>query len=168
MTLFYAQPFNSNEDGFFFTSAADFQCKSLNNRSQSGDVIQNYAIQYVGERDIDWDLAQAWKLTQSNFEDFLTATKDWDRDRKIHYVIAVRDCGYSHDQVVSGQEKIEIEVFALPTLKALAQHFVDEGLLGEVPQLLCRYIDIDKLARHLGRTYAEVTIDGHQFVYLLL
>ena len=50
-------------------------------------------------------------------------------------------------------------------LRELAEHFVDEGLFGEIPEHLAAYIDYDAIARDLDMDYAEAEIAGMRLIY---
>ncbi|MEM6550448.1 MAG: antirestriction protein ArdA [Pseudomonadota bacterium] len=53
----------------------------------------------------------------------------------------------------------------MESLRQLAEHFVEEGLFGDIPERLAFYIDFDAIARDLGCDYAETRIAGTRFVY---
>jgi len=60
-------------------------------------------------------------------------------------------------------EAMETELLNDP--KELAEHFVDEGFYGEIPESLQFYIDYDAIARDLAVDYSEITIAGTRYVY---
>ena len=53
----------------------------------------------------------------------------------------------------------------MDSLRELAEHFVDDGLFGEIPERLQFYLDFDAIARDLGLDYAETEIAGIRLVY---
>jgi len=56
-------------------------------------------------------------------------------------------------------------IYAVETLRELAEQFVDEGLYGEIPESLQYYIDFDAIARDLSVEFSETTIAGGRYVY---
>lgn len=55
-------------------------------------------------------------------------------------------------------------VYAVETLRGLAEQFVDDGLFGDIPAGLQFYIDYDAIARDLGMDYAEMRIAGQRLI----
>ena len=53
----------------------------------------------------------------------------------------------------------------MDSLKELAEHFVDEGFYGEIPERLQYYIDYNAIARDLSVEYSEISIAGTNLVY---
>ena len=99
MIQLHAQPYDTSTKGFFFSKASEYAMSALNNRNSCGEIVEEYEIQFIDGEDIDCALAKVWELNQANFGAFLEAAEEWDDDDKIRYIIAVGECGYSHDQV---------------------------------------------------------------------
>lgn len=53
----------------------------------------------------------------------------------------------------------------MDSLRELAEHFVVEGLFGEIPDHLAASLDFDAIARDLGVDYAETEIAGTRLIY---
>ena len=58
-----------------------------------------------------------------------------------------------------------MDIYEENSLKELAYAFVDEGLLGDIPDNLQCYLDYDAIARDLGVDYAEIVIAGQPLIY---
>ena len=58
-----------------------------------------------------------------------------------------------------------MDIYAVESLRELAEQFVDEGLYGDIPESLQYYIDLDAIARDLSGEYTETTIAGGRYVY---
>jgi len=58
-----------------------------------------------------------------------------------------------------------LDVYAVETLRALAEQFLEEGLYGAIPEHLQFYIGYDAIARDLGVDYTETVIAGVRLVY---
>ena len=98
-TTLFAQPYDISATGFYFESAEEYEGKAVKAVNDYGQKVEEFEIQFIDGEDIDTALAKAWSLSQCNFAAYLDAVDDWDEDRKRRYIIAVGECGYSHDQV---------------------------------------------------------------------
>lgn len=165
MTTLFAQPYDIAANGFYFETDEEFQERSATLENSYGDPVEEFEIQFIDGLDIDCKLADAWALNQVNFASYLDAIDDWSDDQKIRYIIAVGECGYSHEQIVADPDGIEMDLYEIDSLKDLAQHFVEEGLYGEIPESLQFYVDYDAIARDLSFEYAETVIAGVRYVY---
>ena len=166
MTQLYAQPYDCSACGFFFEYAEEYETRSSHNRKLSGELVEEYEIQFIDGDEIDSDLAKAWGLSQCNFAAFLEATDTWDEDQKIRFIIAVGDCGHGHDEAASNPDQIDLMYYQFDSLRELAEHFVDEGLFGsEIPENLRVYLDYDAIARDLSVDYSEVEIGGTNYIF---
>lgn len=166
MTQLYAQPYDCSASGFFFEDAEEYETRSSNNRKPSGELVEEYEIQFIDGDEIDCDLAKAWGLSQCNFAAFLEAAETWDDDQKIRFIIAVGDCGHDHEEAASNPDQIDLMYYQFDSMKELAEHFVDEGLFGsEIPENLRLYLDYDAIARDLSVDYSEVEIGGTNYIF---
>ncbi len=166
MIKLHAQPYDISANGFYFETAEEFQTKFKDNKNDYGDPVEEYEIQFIDGEDIDVDLQKAWGLNQANYADYLDAASDWDEDQKIRYIIAVGECGYSHDQVAGNPDQIDITLYECDSMKELTEQFVDEGLYGDIPKSLEFYIDYEAIARDLSIEYSQTTIAGTHYIFL--
>lgn len=60
---------------------------------------------------------------------------------------------------------MDIDIYGVETLRELAEQFIDDGLLGDIPEALRGYIDYDAFARNLAMDYSEVAIADERFIY---
>lgn len=165
MTELYAQPYDVSATGFYFTKPSEYAFAASSNKNAAGDPVEEYEIQFIDGEAIDCALARVWGLNQANVAEFLEAVDDWDEDDKHRYIIAVGECGYSHDELARAPERIDLQLYALSSMRELAEQFVEEGLFGEIPERLQFYIDFDAIARDLAIDYSEVTIAGTHFIF---
>lgn len=165
MTKFYAQPYDISAVGFYFESVEEFNAKVSKAVNDYGDLVEEFEIQFIDGEDIDCTFAKAWGVNQANVGAFFDAVDDWDEDLKQRYIIAVGECGYSHEQVASNLDDVDIQLYQVDSLKELAEQFVDESLFGEIPERLQFYINYERIARDLAVKYSEITIAGEKFVY---
>ena len=50
-------------------------------------------------------------------------------------------------------------------MKELTEQFVDEGLIGDIPERLKYYLDYDAIARDLSMDHAETEIAEQRLIY---
>lgn len=165
MTTLYAQPYDISATGFYFTSADEFTGKAARAVNGCGDPVEEFEIQFIDGDDLDCALAAAWTLYQSNYADYLQAVDDWDDPQKIAFIIAVGECGYRFDPKTDDPGDFDVDVYAVDSLRDLAEQFADEGLFGEFPAHVARYIDYDAIARDLACDYAMIDIAGTRYAY---
>lgn len=161
----YAQPYDVSAARFSFENAEDFNAKSAALRNDHGETVEEFEIQFIDGEAVDAALAEAVGLYQSNVGAFFDAVEDWNTDEKLSVIIAVGECGYSFDLSKDSPEDFDLDIYEMDSLRELAEHFVDEGLFGDIPERLQFYIDYDAIARDLGMDYAETTIAGQSLVY---
>ena len=165
MTQLHAQPYDISATGFFFDSREEYERKAARNRNDFGGIVEEYEIQFIDGEDIDAQLFKALGVHQGNFHKFLAACDDWSEDQKRKAIIAVGENGYRFDFGTDDPDDFEVDIYEMDSLKELAEHFVDEGLFGEIPQHLENYLDYDAIARDLGFDYSEITIAGTKLIY---
>lgn len=165
MTQLFAQPYDISAAGFYFMSYQEYQAKAAKAVNDYGDPVEEFEIQFIDGEEIDCDLATAWHINQTNIEPFFQATEDWNERQKIHYIIAVGECGYSHDAIADDPEEIDITIYCLRSLRELAEELVEEGVFGDIPEHLSSYIDYERIARDLECDYSSTTIAGEFLLY---
>ncbi|CFX24020.1 conserved protein of unknown function [Candidatus Filomicrobium marinum] len=165
MTRLYAQPYDITASGYYFDDAEGYAHKAAELRNAYGEPVEEFEIQFIDGELLDAALARAWGLSQCNFAHFLEAANDWDDEQKLRFVIAVGECGYSFDPATVDPYGFEIDLYYVDTLRDLAEEFVDEGLYGEIPQHLARYIDYEAIARDLSVDFAIIEIDERRLAY---
>lgn len=163
ITLF-AQPYDISANGFYFTSADEYAAKVGTLKNDYGDPVEEFEIQFIDGDAIDCELARAIGLNQANFGQFLECVESWEEHEKVNVIIAVGECGYTFDPDDS-PDLLGVDIYAVESVKELAEQFVDEGLYGDIPESLQYYIDFDAIAHDLSVEYTETTIAGGRYVY---
>ncbi len=163
LTLF-AQPYDISADGFYFRSADEYYNSVKTIKNDFGDPVEEFEIQFIDGEAIDYELARAISLNQANFTRFFEMVEEWGEHEKIHFIIAVGECGYSFNKDTDLND-FDIDIYEEDNLRDLAISFVDEGLFGDIPENLQSYIDYDAIARDLGMEYTETTIAGQNLIY---
>lgn len=165
MTQLFAQPYDISAAGFYFETIDQYENLAAKAVNDYGEPVEEFEIDFIDGIYIDCELARAWNLNQVSISKFFEAVDDWDEGQKQRYIIAVGECGYSHEQVADDPECIDIDLYQINSLKELAEQFVDDGLFGDIPEPLQFYIDYDAIARDLSVEYSEISIAGETFIY---
>lgn len=161
----YAQPYDISATGFYFKTAEEYAGLSAKAENDYGQVVEEFEIQFIDGNRIDCALATAWNLSQVNFAAFLDAVEEWEEDRKRRYIIAVSECGSSHNDALNDPSEPDIEIYEVNSLRDLAEQFVDEGVYGPIPESLQFYIDYDTIALDLAMDFSEIEIAGEWVIY---
>lgn len=165
MTELFAQPYDISAQGFNFSSVEEYQTKAARTRNDFGFPVEEYEIQFIDGNNLDAHLFEALGVNQANLGAFLDACENWNDEQKQKIIIAVGECGYSFDLKSGNPDDFDVDLYEMDNLRELAEHFVEEGLFGEIPKHLQNYLDYDAIARDLGMDFNEVTIDGKRLVY---
>jgi len=96
---------------------------------------------------------------------YLEDCDGWTEYQKRHIILAVGEAGYRFDLGKDDPNSLGVDIYEIDSLKDLAEHFVEEGLFGEIPASIRNYLDYDLIARDLGMDYSEATIAGTRLVY---
>lgn len=160
----HAQPYDITAAGFYFGSYEDYTEKAAALRNAYGDPVEEFEIQFIDGDDIDCDLAKATGLNQANLKQFFEAIEDWDEDGKTRVILAVGQCGFRFEDNTHPSD-FDLDIYHFDTMRELAEHFVEEGLFGDIPERLQFYIDYDAIARDLSVDYAEATVAGTCLIY---
>lgn len=165
MPQLHAQPYDITANGFYFESLEEYAAKESSNRNDYGDPVEEYEIQFIDGDHIDCDLAKAWGINQANIGSYFSACESWDDHEKIVFIVAVCEAGYSFYPDSVSPSDFDVEIYQVDSMKELAQQFVDEGLLGDIPEHLANYIDMDAIAYDLTHDYTETEVAGERLIY---
>ena len=165
MPQLHAQPYDISATGFYFDSLEEYEKKAAANTNDFGNPIEEYEIQFIDGDHIDCDLAKAWGVNQVNMGMYFDACDGWDDHDKTVFIVAVGEVGYSFDPDTVSANDFDIDIYQVDSMEELAEQFVDEGLFGEIPDHLTRYIDIGAIARDLSFDYTETEVAGETLIY---
>ena len=165
MTQFYANPYDISATGFYFENYDDYLEKSADHKNAYGDAVEEYEIDMIDGELIDIELFKALSPSQGTVKAFIEFVEEWSDDDKTRVIIACGECGYSFDFDSSTPDDFDVDIYYVDSLTELAEQFVDEGLYGEIPEMLTHYIDYEAIARDLGFDYSETTVNGEAIVY---
>ncbi len=168
MIKLYANPYDISAGGFCFSSEEEYNAKALALRNDYGDPVEEFEIDFIDADIIDCELADAWRLNQCNFPDYLEKCDEWEDGEKVRFIIAVGECGFDADEAKKDPYNLDIDIYECDSMRELAERFVDEGLFGDIPEHLQNYIDYEAIARDLSFDYSETVIDGSRLIYRCL
>ena len=165
MTTLHAQPYDISASGFYFDAAEEYEKKVKLAVNDFGQSVEEFEIQFIDGEHIDCELASAVGLNRANFAAYFDLCENIDEHDKCILIVAIGECGYSFDPGVTSPRDFDVDLYEMDSLRDLAAYFVDEGLMGEIPENLLNYFDYDALARDLTCDYSEITIAGNRYVY---
>ena len=164
-TVFFAQPYDISANGFYFASVEGYEKQSTRLRNSYGQAVEEFEIQFIDGDAIDAELFKALGIHQGDIGAFLDACDSLNTDQKQKIIIAVGECGYSFDLKTGDPDELDVDLYEMDSLRELAEHFVDEGLFGEIPESVKYHLDYESIARDLQCDYSEITIAGINLVY---
>ena len=167
MTTLYAQAYDIAATGFYFTDLESFNAGCATNLNDYGEHVEEYEIQLIEADATDCAIAEAMKLNQANlaqFFDFIDQAPD------EHDVIAF--CIALGDNIATLRKDTAIDeftdnmiIYRADTIVQLAEQFIDEGMLGDIPDHLQHYIDVTAYAADLSYDYTEANVLGLNVFY---
>lgn len=164
-TILFAQPYDISAKGFYFRDMEEFDDKVANLVNDYGAPVEEFEIQFIDGETINYELANAIDLSQGNFVQFFTLVNDLEEWKKIHLMIAVRECGYDAKTAIDNINALDITIYEESSYADLARQFVGEGLYGEIPETLQFYIDYEAIGRDLAVDYGSTRKNGRSFIY---
>lgn len=164
-TKLFAQPYDISANGFYFDSAEEYQEKSSKLKNHYGAPVEEFEIQFIDGEGIDCELFNTLSICRANISKFFEIVDTWERDEKIRVIISVGQVGYKFDLENDTPDQFYVDLYQTDSFKELAEHFVEEGLFGDIPEHLKYYLDYDKISSDLEIDYSKITIDGEHFVY---
>lgn len=164
MSTFYPQAYDVSASGFYFESNEELKELSAKARNKNGFPVEEFEIQFVDGKRIDAALAEAVGVHQGDLAHFFEREVRWSEYQKQAAIIA-KECGYHLDLDGCDPDRFVNVIYELDSLREVAVLFVDEGLIGDIPEHLAGYIDYDAVARDLAVDHMEACIAGTKLIY---
>jgi len=160
----YAQPYDLDAQGFYFTSFEDYETKYNKNCNVYGQFVEEYEIQFIDGSVINSALFDA--VGSYNLKAYYKVVNIWDDFEKVDLIISYKDNITSEpfNEDIEPND-LDIEVYYDMTFRELAQEFIDDGCLGDIPKHLENYIDVDKYAYDLKMDYNEFRLGSTTLIY---
>ena len=153
----YAQPYNIDATGFYFSDYEEYTEKQAACRDSFGNVVEEFEIQHIDGAD---DFARIVKPDQSNLEEWLEQAEQFEElsdTEQTAFKWLVDDCNQDADYAFAKCD--EVCIFE-GTREDYAQEFVDDcyGLERKMGDL-ARYFDYDAFGRdlELGGDIVEIS-----------
>jgi antirestriction protein len=167
MTTLHAQPYDISATGFYFTDLESYDAAYAANVNDYGQPVEEYEIQLIEADATDCAIAWAMQLNQANLAQFFGYI---DQAPDEHDVIAF--CIALGDNIATLSKDTAIDeftdnmiIYRADTMKELAEQFIDEGMLGDIPDHLQNYIDVEAYAWDLSHDYTEANVLGLNVFY---
>ena len=160
----YAQPYDLDAQGFYFASFEDYETKYNKNCNVYGQFVEEYEIQFIDGSVINSALFDA--VGSYNLKAYYKVVNIWDDFEKVDLIISYKDNITSEpfNEDIEPND-LDIEVYYDMTFRELAQEFIDDGCLGDIPKHLENYIDVDKYAYDLKMDYNEFRLGSTTLIY---
>lgn len=159
---FYAQPYNLDARGFYFSTEEEFQEKSSMCRDAFGSPVEEFEIQFINGSSEESDLFNACSVNQANLGQFL-AVVDEVAEYQLPALFYLCDVvGYSLEDAMNKLD--DVSVYS-GNLEDAAEELFDECYAHDIPENLRSYIDYSKFARdcELGGDMTEFEFAGETY-----
>jgi hypothetical protein len=139
---FYAQPYNPDAKGFYFTTAEEFETLSSRCVDAFGLPVEEFEIQFIDGTSEEADLFRACGVNQLNLGDFMALLEDA-QNHELPALFYLCDLGYTMEQAIyrAGDASIYHG-----NLTDASEDLFDECYLHQIPEHLHAYIDYDRFA----------------------
>lgn len=164
MIFLYAQPYDLSATGFYFKDLEEYESKATALRNDFDQPVEEFEIQFIDGEEIDCALAKAIGINQANLGAFFDCVETWDDAEKRSIIIAVGECGYQFDPDCHPDD-YGVDIYPANSMDELAEHFVEDGFFGDIPERLRFYIDMEAITRDLSFDFSETVIAGEGLVY---
>ena len=136
---FYAQPYNPDARGFYFSMENEFEQKSNECRDVFGLPVEEFELQFIDGSNKESDLFRACRVNQANIGQFLAIIEDVPEYQlpALFYLCDV--LGYSMEDAMN---KLDDVTIYSGKLADAAEELFDECYAHEIPENLRIYIDI--------------------------
>jgi len=158
---FYAQPYNPDARGFYFSTVEEFETLSSRCVDAFGFPVEEFEIQFIDGTREEADLFRACGVNQANIGEFLEMLDEVE-DHQLPAVFYLCDMGYSMDEA---KRKADDASIYEGDLEDAAEELFDDCYLHEVPEHLRYYIDYDRFANdcRIAGDMAEFEFGGSTY-----
>ena len=140
---FYAQPYNPDARGFYFSTEEEYEQKSSQCRDSFNLPVEEFEIQFIDGSMEESDLFQACGVNQANLGQYLSIIEDVPEYQlpALFYLCDV--LGYSMEDAMN---KLDDVTLYSGRLEDAAEELFDECYAHEIPDNLRNYIDYKAFA----------------------
>jgi hypothetical protein len=158
---FYAQPFNPDAQGFYFTTSDEFESKSSRCVDAFGLPVEEFEIQFIDGTSEEADLFQACGVNQANLSEFIELLDETD-EHNLPAIAYLCELGYSMEQAKDRMDDVSLYQ---GNLTDAAEELFDECYLHQIPENLHAYIDYERFTNdcRLSGDMAEFEFGGKTY-----
>ena len=162
LNTLFAQPYNLDARGFYFTNFEDFETKAQDLVDAFGAPVEEFEIMVIDGPDAG--LLSACELDQSTLHwiEDIEALDEWQKPA-LFFLISEYRAGDISDALA----KVEDLCIFEGTLQEAAEEYIDStGLLDRIPTDLEAYFDYERYANdlRLGGDFVEFRFNGTTYV----
>lgn len=159
---YYAQPYNLDATGFYFSTLEEYEEKVNQCRDSFGLAVEEFELMFIDGSDEEAQLFKACSVNQANLGQFLEIIEDVPAYQlpALFYLCDVH--GYNMEEAM---DKIDDVTIYTGELKDAAEELFDECYAHEIPDHLKHYIDYDAFARdcEMGGDMTEFEFAGETY-----
>jgi len=159
---FYAQPYNLDASGFYFSALEEYEEKSSQCFDSFGLAVEEFEIMFIDGSREEAQLFNACSVNQANLGQFLEILEDLPEYQQPALFYLCDVVGYGMEEAMS---KIEDLSIYSGELKDAAEELFDECYAHEIPDHIKNYIDYDAFARdcEMGGDMTEFEFAGETY-----
>lgn len=139
---FYAQPYNPDAHGFYFSNTEEFESKIRQCVDAFGLPVEEFEIQFIDGTNAEADLFRACGINQANIAEFIELL-DETLSHELLAIAYLCDLGYSMEQAKDKMDEVSIYH---GNLAGASEELFDECYSHQIPEHLHAYIDYDRFA----------------------
>ncbi len=159
---YYAQPYNPDARGFYFSTQEEFEEKFSQCRDSFGLVVEEFELMFIDGSSEEAQLFKACSVNQASLGQFLAIIEDLPEYQQpaLFYLCDVH--GLSMEEAMDKLDDVSIYS---GELKDAAAELFDECYAHAIPENLRNYIDYDAFARdcELGGDMTEFEFAGDTY-----
>lgn len=164
----YANPYDIEASGFYFSSIEEFEQKAKGRTNNYGQPVEEYGFDFIDGLPLHCALAKAIGSNLCNLDKFFEVVETWSDDEIIKACIMFGEgilhlCEWDNYEASDADD---LQLWEDMSFTDLAEHFVDEGLFGDIPERLAGYIDYQAIGRDLSYDgFSKVEVGNYSFIY---
>jgi len=154
---YFAQPYNPDASGFYFTDYVDYETQTNALLDRYGNPVEEFEIMFIDGD--DGALFAACEINQANLQTWFDDIEVLDHMEKAALYYLVSMSGYN---LADALDKIEEVYLYTGRLQDAAQEYFDDNFVESIPENLRIYIDYEAYARdcQLGGDMCEFEYQG--------
>lgn len=105
----YANPYNIDAMGFYFSSLEEYETKAKNLSDRYGNAVEEFEIDFINGDESEQFLFDAVKVNQSNLDYYFDCVNEYSFDEgQILAGRYLRDCGHTIESILENIDNVQI------------------------------------------------------------